>query len=335
MWPPAAILLVLLGGHEVQLQTIRVTAADAAGGRDREMARQLEQALADAGLSTSPPERACRSRCLDVTVQKTAADLFSVSVRSSARRAEAAVRLDPAASPFDQAHALAVQVELLAQRARSARRQPSSPARVDTASVHALASAQDPEAVAPAVGPATPASPPVIVAPPPPAPPAEERLSLSVAGTSLVGTSGDLLMHGAALGLRLRVTSSLDLRATISLLHPQRVSTDGTHLRRELLPLQIAAMFQVPRLPALHIGGGVEALSVAADTQHREMPSAWSLGGVGRVEYRHPIRSFALLASMQAAYHHVSWIAIGDGNPRFVVPPWTLAAALGLEFKVL
>jgi hypothetical protein len=37
---------------------------------------------------------------------------------------------------------------------------------------------------------------------------------------------------------------------------------------------------------------------------------------------------------MQAAYHHASWLALGDGNPLFVVPPWTVTAGLGLAFRI-
>ena len=142
-------------------------------------------------------------------------------------------------------------------------------------------------------------------------------------------------MHGASLGVRVRVSHRLDVRAGITFLRPQRTRVDGISLRRELLPLQLATSVEVPRLPSLRVGGGLEVLAVSADSEHRELAPAWSFGAVGRVEYRHPIRSFALLASMQVAFHHGSWIAGSADNPPFVVPPWTLAAALGLEFRVL
>jgi hypothetical protein len=339
MSPVAAVLLALLSAREGRLREVRVTASDGGGTADQALARELTQALADVNLPAGAPgaTSACRDDCLDVSVRRTSPDQFLVEVRSHRKAAEASVQLAPLASPFDRAHALAVQIELLADRTQTPRRRRAPvviAARDPDPPV--LVAMEEPEEIPLAPPPALPAPPPVVAVVATPEPQvADERLALNVAGTSLVGTSGGLLMHGAAVGLRIHLGRRIDLRAALSLLRPQRVRTEGSFLRRELLPLQLSAMLPFPRLPSFRLGGGVEALAVSADSEHREVPSAWSLGALGRGEYRHPIRAFAFLAAVQVAYHHPSWVALGDGNPLFVVPPWTVTAALGLEFRVL
>ena len=161
-----------------------------------------------------------------------------------------------------------------------------------------------------------------------PLPQAEARVALNVAALMLVGTSGGLFMHGSTLGVRVLFGRRLDLRAGISFLRPE----DGTY-HRELLPLQLSATIDVPRLSGLRAGGGVEAVLVSGDEGARDSPSAWSLGAIGRLEYRHAIRSFALMSSVQAALHPRSW-STGDLAPALAIPPWTLAASLGLEFRI-
>jgi hypothetical protein len=334
----ATILVApLLSSGEGPLLQVRVTASDSGGADDRGLASALSQALVDAGLAAQPSDRVCPERCLRVTVRKTPQDLFLVEVRSRDQVAETSLHLDPSASPFDRAHALAVQVELLADQARSPRRRPPQPSIVAITNEKAppLSAAPRPPAEGPPLPPRAEPPPAIAGQPAPPAPPPEERLALNVAATSLIGSSGDLLMHGATVGVRLRVSHRIDVRAGITLLRPQRTRAEGIFLRRELLPLQLATTVELPGLPSFRAGVGIEALSISADSPAREMPSAWSPGALGRVEYRHPIRSFSLLASMQVAYHHPSWIAIGGENPWFVIPSWTLAAALGLEFRVL
>jgi hypothetical protein len=320
-----------------------VRASDVDGSVDGGLAHALSQALMDAGLparSSAGGGTACRLPCLRVTVRKTSEDLFVVEVRSGDQHTSTPLRLDAAASSFDRAHALAVAVELLADRPRAARlrhrARASARERENASSTPAAVvderSSQDSATRAPAAPPPTEAA---IAIRPTQLPVPDERLALNVALTSLGGTTGGLLMHGATVGVRLRVGAGVDVRAAICLLRPQHVRSDGVWLRRELLPLQLVATVGAPSLPTIRAGLGVELISIAGDLKGQEMPAAWSPGPVARIEYRHRVRTFALLASVQGAFHHASWIAIGDGNPRFVLSPWTVSGSLGFEFRIL
>jgi hypothetical protein len=96
---------------------------------------------------------------------------------------------------------------------------------------------------------------------------------------------------------------------------------------------------ELPRVPALHVGVGLEAVLVSGEVAGRDGPSDWSLGAIGRIEYRHAIRSFALLAAAQAALHPPPWRTgradkSSNPSPMTDMPPWTMGAALGLEFTV-
>jgi hypothetical protein len=173
----------------------------------------------------------------------------------------------------------------------------------------------------------------VEAAPTPPQPQAEARVALNVAALMLVGTSGGLFMHGSTVGVRVVLGHRVDLRAGISFLRPENGKDRAAAYRRELLPLQLSTTLEVPHLSGLRAGGGMEAVLVSSDAGAGETPSAWSLGAIGRIEYRHAIRSFALMSSVQAALHPRSW-SIGDGAPALAMPPWTLAVSLGLEFRL-
>lgn len=319
---------------------VEVTAAAIDGSSDAALARDVSLALLDAGWSArARGERGgtCRLRCVRVSVRQSSVDLFVVEVGAGEEQARTPLRLDPQASPFDRAHALAVAAELLVDRPRSAKPRPWPRPRPRSHENDALgpfaastekAEEQTPaEPSVPAVGIQKPSNEMVPVT--------EERLAMNVALTTLGGTTGGLVMFGATVGLRFHVDSRIDVRAAIGLLRPQRVHPDGVFLRRELLPLQLAAVVDVPRVPDLRAGLGVELISIAGDLKGQEMPAAWSPGPIARLEYRRAIRSFALLASVQGAYHHASWIAIGDGNPLFVLSPWTVSGMVGFEFRIL
>jgi hypothetical protein len=168
----------------------------------------------------------------------------------------------------------------------------------------------------------------------PKAAPADERLALNVAAMVVAGSSGDLLMHGSTLGLRLRLTHRLDARASISLLRPENVQQQGKAYHLELLPLALSAAYEIPGVPALRAGGGVEAMLVTGDRDNSDGPSYWAFGPTARVEYRYAIRSFALLSAVQASLHPGSWSAGRDDGPRVAIPLWTMGVSLGLEFKV-
>jgi hypothetical protein len=175
------------------------------------------------------------------------------------------------------------------------------------------------------------------VAPPAPAPTiADARLGLDVAALLLAAPGGDhLLMHGSTVGARVRIGKSGDVRAGIAFLRPERRTQDGTLYQRELLPLQLVVANHLPRLPALRLGVGAEAVLVGGEESGRERPSSWTLGAIGRVEYRYAIRSFALLAAVQTALHPRPWrTGPRDSLPLAGLPAWTVSTALGLEFTI-
>jgi hypothetical protein len=343
------VLLALLLGPLLQTgprrsPEVEVKVSDVDGSADGGLAHALAQALIDAGLPARPAVdegTICRLPCLRVTVRRTSEDLFVVEVRNGEQRTETPLRLDPSASSFDRAHALAVAVELAADRPRPTRlrhrARASAPERLNEpitpVALVAVRSSEPSASLAPVSPSPSDGTMQVRSSQPPPVP--EERLALNVGLTSLGGTTGGLFMYGATVGLRLRVRGGVDVRAAVCLLRPQHVRSDGVLLRRELLPLQLAAAVGVPRLPSVRAGIGVELVSSAGDLKGQEMPAGWSPGPIARIEYRHQIRTFALLATIQGAYHHASWIAIGDGNPFFVLSPWTVSGSLGFEFRIL
>jgi len=341
---------------------VRVTAADAGGDADPGLASALAQALVDAGLPAAPERGTsddCRDDCVRVSVRKTDDRGFVIEVRArGGDSALAPVRLDPTASSFDQVHALAIEVELLAGRVHPARRRharpalvvasPALPLRPEPTDAPGDAAAVEERAL-PATPPA-PASLPTGVAPPAQAPPgravpavheqaqrtaapADERLALNVAALVLSGPPDGLFMHGSTVGVRVRLTPRLDARASISFLRPENVEQQGISRHLELLPLAASAAVEIPGLPALRAGAGVEGALVGGEVGGHDGPSSWAIGPIARLEYRHAIRSFALMAALQAAAHPAAWnTARGDDAPA--IPLWTVGASLGLEFKV-
>jgi hypothetical protein len=161
-------------------------------------------------------------------------------------------------------------------------------------------------------------------------------MGLDVAALLLAAPGDDhLLMRGSTVGARVRIGRGADVRAGIAFLRPERRSVGDTSFQRELLPLQLVVASQLPRLRALRVGVGAEAVLVGGEVSGRERPSSWALGAIGRVEYRHAIRSFALLAALQTALHPPPWrTGPRDPLPLAGVPLWTMSAALGLEFTI-
>jgi len=332
---------------------VRVTASDPDGGADAGLASALAQALVDAGVPAAPEHRSpgeCRDECVAVSVRKTESGGFLIEVRARGDLALELMRLDPGASAFDRVHALAIEVELLAARAHPARVRharsvavatPQAPERALIADPAALAPlpAPSPEPVAPLVddGPAPPPLerpvPAVQQQPPQKVPAADERLALNVGPTMLAGVSDDLLMHGLALGIRLRLTRRLDARASISFLRPQNIDEQGVRYHLELLPLAVATTIEVPGLPRLRAGAGAEGLLVTPE-QNGGGPSYWAIGPIARLEYRYALRSFALLPSVQAAFHPASWSTAGDSGPLVAIPLWTVGLSVALEFRI-
>jgi hypothetical protein len=357
---------------------VRVTEPAARGGapdvdtdvEDAGLTGALAQALVDAGLPATrarvgAADAPCGDGCLRVLVQRTGAQRFVVDVRATGQSSRALVQLNASASAFDLAHALAIQVEVLADRTHAARRRTAHAARAVRA---ALASTDDagpadatapagtpadsapadqvvaPGAVAPARADATPPSrspdEPPTVRTAPGAPGARDaRLAIDVSALVLAAPDGDLFMHGATVGTRVRIGHAGQVRAAIALLRPQRRSLVNTPYQRELLPLELVISGEVPRVPALHVGVGLEAVLVSGEVAGRDGPSDWSLGAIGRIEYRYAIRSFALLAAVQAALHPPPWRTGREDqspspSPMADMPPWTMGAALGLEFTV-
>jgi len=361
-------------GHAAAQLEVRVTAPDPGGEagdvEDASLTGALAQALIDAGL---PALRArdggapCRDGCLRVHVRRLAAQRFLVEVRASARSsARAQLQLGAAAAAFDVAHALAIEVEALVERTRAQRARAARPAALITASdatpaTPPVTSDAPPSAVVSADGESpqplgalrrdrrqasddstltslSVAETPAQVAPPsaPSAPVDDARVALDVAAMMLASPGDDhLFMLGSTVGARVRIAPGGELRAGIAFLRPERRWLAGTSYRRELLPLQLALSGQVPQLPALRLGVGVEGILVGVDESGHERPSSWSLGALGRTEYRYAIRSFALLAAAQAALHPASWhTGPRDPQPLAGMPSLTVSLALGLQFTI-
>ena len=308
---------------------IRVTVTDGGGAADVGLADALARTLAEAGLTASPAHRLsgdCDDECVHVSVRKLEERGFLVEVRAHGEVARAPVRLAPAASSFDQVHALAIEAELLTERVRPPRRKhaprtlsasaqpargtsplPSPPETVATDADERLLPLS-PELQSSADRPATTAAPgaaaAVLEQAPPPVAPTEERLALNVAGMVLADTGGDLFMHGATLGLRLRVTHRLDVSASISGVDAQKIVHRGIAYQLDMLPLTLAAAVAVPGVPTLRVGGGVEGLLIGGERDGREPPMYWSIG-----PHRAP------RASLCASHLHVDVLPAGGAAP--------------------
>ncbi len=334
---------------------IRVTVTDVGGATDAGLADALARTLAEAGLTASPAHRRsddCADECVYVSVRKLEDRGFLVEARARRAVARMPVTLGPTASSFDQVHALAIEAELLAERVRPPRRRPApkaqmaaqpAPAPSPPANVATDADERPPRmspylrsstaGMTTAAAAASPA-PALQTQAPPPVAPTEERLALNVASMILSDTAGDLFMKGATIGLRLRLTHRLDARASVSLLHAENIDAQAG-AKLDILPLALAAAVEVPGIPSLRLGGGVEGLVVGGgDSTGLEPPWYWSIGLMSRLEHRYAIRSFALMSSLQVALHPKSWNTAGNAGPLVTVPPWTVAASLGLEFRI-
>jgi hypothetical protein len=356
IWLLAVLLLAPLGA--------KGTATEARESQDVALTNALIEALGDASMHAvraNDPAEACPARCLQVAVHRADPTRFIVDVRVHAARRRITVRLDPAAPRFDQIHALAIEVELLAERARARKPRPAPTALANSATggaavgakVEAADDAEEPPAETRTGKPddqpasALAAQPPV--APPsgpsptvetiqhtPVAAPRPADLALNVAATVLAGTSGDLFMHGFSIGLRLRFTDRIDARLGAALLKPQNDHQGGVSFHREIMPLHLLVESETPRVPNLHVGLGVEAFVIEGEQNDRSVSNFLSVGAVGRIEYRYAIRSFALLSSLQAGFHPDAWSNVKEGSgPLFEFSRWTLSAALGLEFNIL
>jgi hypothetical protein len=358
----ALVLAALVATSAAPARTVEVrVSAGPNDGSETGLANALAQALVDAGLparrSFGEPAGSCREGCVLVSVREAGPDRFLLEVRAEHQVAQAPVRLAPSDTSFDRVHALAIEVELLAERVRARRRAPAtppartvaeiapSPAQIPTPASTSSDGDGDDEAggaeelpdVGAALPPPNPSGgaapqPALRASAPAPAPPPAERLGVDVAATMLVGTSGGLFMHGSTVGARVRLAPRLDLRAAIAFLRPQNFDHGDGRYHLELLPLQAAVLLAVPRLPGLRAGAGVETYLVTPDEDSR---SSWSMGPIAKLEHRLAIRSFALLSSVQAALHPRSWSIAGDPSAAALLPTWTLSATLGLAFTVL
>jgi hypothetical protein len=332
---------------------LRVSATDAGGATDVGLADALARTMAEAGLTASPAHRSgdC-DECVHVSVRKVDGHEFVVEVRTLRDVARVPVRVGPTASSFDQVNALAIEAELLAQRMRPVRRK-QVPKAVIAAAVQPVPAPSSPAEGSPEAGERPPRVSPflessIAVAPAPagplvaspvlqaqaPVPPSEQRLALNVAATVLSDTVGGLRGFGPTIGLRLRATRRLDVRASAGLLHDEHnVAQGGAKL--DVLPFAAGAAVAIPRVPSLSLGAGVEALLVAGARDGREAPRYWSFGQILRLEHRYAVRSFALLSSLQVALHPASWNTAGNNTEPFVkLSPWTIGASLGLEFTI-
>jgi hypothetical protein len=280
-----------------------------------------------------------------VTVQRHEERHFVVAARARRAVAEVPVELASTASSFDQLHALAIEVELLADRVRPRkRRRVARPPRAAAAPATATSPSNDaaPQADAPPA-PSAPAGTDLRAVPPgrgapalqvqaPPVP-ADERLALNLAATAVADTAGELRLFGVTLGLRLRATRRLDLRLAAGLLHAEDIASQGG-AKLDVIPLAAGVAVAIPRVPSLRLGAGVEALRVGGARDGREAPRYWALGPNLRLEHRYTTRNLALISAVQAALHPASWTTAGNLEPFVRYSAWTIGGSLGLEFTI-
>lgn len=329
------------------------------GAKDARTEADLARALSDAGVSVSAGEvfpPSCLYSCLHVVVRGGAPSQFYLEVRNARQAVRGALRLSTSASPFDQAHALAIQIELLGARARaeavgSRRRQSRNRAR-------AAITADATESVRKPDGPqslglepfvedsqidrvATAASPPPTVSTPAPTiqriERVEPRVALGVSLTTLIGLSGEngLVARGIALEARARLGDRFDLRAGGALTGAERGTAQGGHFHRGVLPIYASSTIAIPHLAGLRAGAGIEAFFITGDQEGTDQPAAWSFGTRTSLVYSHAVRTFAMAVAVNALFHPMALRTDSATAPPFNVPQWILSASLGLEFPVL
>jgi hypothetical protein len=364
-----ATLLLLAaadGGGEPRRAPVEVTMVEGGAARDPVDPESVARALADVGelVVAGGSRQSCDQRCVRVAVRSLGDDRYLIETRGRARVLRSSLQLSPAASRFDRAHALAIEIELLVTRARDARasatRRPSGTkvaAALDdrrTATVAAAPPAPadpatDGDASTAAVEPEGDELPAerAPAPPPPPAPaiavaasvaaspaPVREHLALSVAATVLTGLSSGMFQRGFALGIRVPFNQWLDVRAGGSLLRPEGRTVDGVKLHRELLPLDVLATVALPGIPGTRSAVGLDAHFITGEKAGVDAPEAWSLGISGGLEYRRTVRSLVLTSSVLGYYHPTAWRTRGPDDPLFATPVWSLGVSLGLELKV-
>jgi len=330
------------------------------GGRDASAEADLARALLDAGVSiVADSFPGCGYSCVRVVVRGDDSRQFYLEVRSSKRVARGALRLSKSASRFDQAHALAIQIELLEARARAdapvSHRRLAGVAPVPQASVadvpgpsnqldasegapvgweRVVKRIQGDEAPAPS-SPLTVMSTPT--SPVQPIERSEPRVALGVSLITLIGLSSDVDMVARGIGLEARapVGKWFDLRVGGALAGAERSTTQGTHSHRGVLPMYTTATIAVPHLVGLRAGTGIEAFFITGDDGGADEPGAWSFGTRTSLAYSHAVRTFAITAAANALFHPMALRTKTATYPPFDVPVWILGLSLGLEFRVL
>jgi hypothetical protein len=146
------------------------------------------------------------------------------------------------------------------------------------------------------------------------------------------GLSGSLVTEGVTVGLRLPISELLDVRARTALLRPARGKDHGVRYDRDLLPLDLLLTTAVLPLTRLRAGVGVAAAHVTDDDAGAG--SVWLLGPSATAEYRLPFPSFSVTGGLQVSWLPRAWRVTRAPDAHFEFPVWTLAASLGLEFRV-
>jgi hypothetical protein len=328
------------------------------GAKDATTEADLARALSDAGVSVSAGEafpRSCVYSCLHVVVRGGAPSQFYLEVRNARQAVRGALRLSTSASPFDQAHALAIQIELLGARARAdavaSRRRPSrnkARAAIVADARESLRHSDGPQfgGLEPLVEDsqidrvASAASLPPTVSIPAPTiqrtERVEPRVALGVSLTTLIGLSGEagLVARGIALEARARLGERFDLRAGGALTGAERGTAHGGQFHRGVLPMYASTTIAIPHLAGLRAGAGIEAFFITGDQEGTDQPAAWSFGTRTSLVYSHAVRTFAMTAAANALFHPMALRTDAATIPPFNVPQWILSASLGLEFSV-
>ncbi len=365
----AALLVALVGlfvphaGAAQERPPVYVELSEVSGAAGNDASPTVEaiaHILVGAGLPVSlgHARQDCGAACVHVTVRREPGDAFTIEARYLDRSTRTSLQLPASTSSFDGTHALAVQVELLVdatlnQRTprRVATAQPASAARVpeetpldqpqvappDTARDAMRASVELDGAGPPRAIQPLPVSLGITAELPRAATARPERIAFQADAITLGTASGGLITFGLALALRVPLGERYDVRLGAAVLDADRETEGEMHFWRKLNPLSLYATTVIPSLPGLRVGAGGEAVAMVGEglAKQSEPSFAWSLGVVGHVEYRIPVRSFTARVALASAYHPFNDRLVGSDSVTLLeYPHWTMSASLGLEFRL-
>jgi hypothetical protein len=171
--------------------------------------------------------------------------------------------------------------------------------------------------------------------------PSAGRVSFAAAATVLSGLgSGDgsgLTTYGAALSARVGIGGPIEARLGITMLDPWSARDQVGPYKAHARPMSALLQAAVPPLPNLRLGAGAELVAIDVDrTGSAYETTAWTWGGLARVEYTQPFGLVSLAVGLQAGFHpNAGAGASGPYGAMSCFPRWSAGGSLGLEFPLL